>query len=227
MAGLEIKEKREFHLWRWFFWLVFIALLALCGWFGYKWYTTGELPPFPLPIASADPRVDETDLTQATINAYTVPASQPRYISIPKLNARKVRVQKVALDANNLISMPKNIHDTGWFDKSATPGQGYGAVLINGHSTGSSKSGPFAKLGTLQPSDTVTIERGDGKKFSYVVVENMSMPLEEVNATGMKKMMLPYDDNKEGLSLITTAGKWVPKIQQFDHRIMLRAVIVD
>lgn len=227
MAGLEIKEKREFHLWRWFLILLILALVVACGWFGYRWYTTGEEPPFPIPIASADPRVDETDVTQAIVSAYTVPAIQPRYISIPKLDIEKVRVQKVALDANSLVSMPKNIHDTGWFDKSATPGQGYGAVLINGHGIGSSKSGAFAKLGTLQPSDTITVERGDGRKFKYVVVESETMPLDEVNATGMKKLMLPIDDDKEGLSLIAPAGNWVPRIQQFDHRIMLRAVLAD
>jgi sortase (surface protein transpeptidase) len=225
MAGLEIKEKREFHLWRWFFMLLFLALLVACGWFGYKWYTTGELPPIPLPIASADPRVDESELSQTTIDAYAVPATQPRYISIPELKVEKMRVQKVALDANNLISTPKNIHDTGWYEKSATPGQGYGAVLINGHSNGLSKAGAFAKLGTLLPGDSIDLERGDGKKFTYKVVENTTMALDEVNATGMKKMMLSIDDDKEGLSLITTAGKWVPRIQQFDHRIMLRAVL--
>jgi len=227
MAGLEIKEKREFHLWRWFFAFLFLALLVASGWFGYKWYTTGELPPIPLPIASADPRVDESELSQATIDAYTAPTTQPRYISIPELKVEKVRVQKVALDANNLIGMPKNIHDTGWYEKSATPGQGYGAVLINGHGNGLSKAGAFAKLSALLPGDSITLERGDGKKFTYKVVENTTMALEEVNDTGMKKMMLSIDDDKEGLSLITTAGKWVPRIQQFDHRIMLRAVLAD
>ncbi|MDB5165610.1 MAG: Sortase family enzyme [Candidatus Saccharibacteria bacterium] len=227
MAGLEIKEKREFHLWRWFFVLLFVALLAVSGWYAYKWYTTGEMPPIPLPIASADPRVNESDVSQVSIDSYTVPATHPRYISIPKLGIEHIRVQKIGLNANNLIDMPKNIHDTGWYEKSAAPGQGYGAVLIDGHSGGADKTGAFTKLGTLQSGDKITIERGDGKKFTYSVVENNLMSLDEVNTTGMKQMMLPIDDDKEGLSLITTAGNWVPKIQQFDQRVMLRATISD
>jgi sortase (surface protein transpeptidase) len=85
----------------------------------------------------------------------------------------------------------------------------------------------FAKLNTLSDGDQITIERGDGKKFTYSVVENESMPLDEVNNSGMKKMMKSADEDTEGLSLITCDGKWIPKIQQFDRRIMLRAVLED
>ncbi|MDB5177779.1 MAG: Sortase family enzyme [Candidatus Saccharibacteria bacterium] len=225
MAGLEIKQKREFHLWRWFFLLIFIALLALAGWYGYKWYTTGEEPPIFFPIASADPSVDESDVTKAQVDEYAVPASQPRYISIPSLNISNVRVQKVSLTANNLVDMPKNINDAAWYEKSATPGQGYGAVLIDGHNGGITKNGVFAKLSTLQNGDEITLERGDGKKFTYAVRENKSMTLDEANATGMKNMMKSIDEDNEGISLITYDGKWIPKIQQFDRRIMLRAVL--
>jgi len=225
MAGLEIKQKREFHLWRWFFWLVLIATIVVAGWYGYKWYTTGEEPPIPLPVASADPRVDESIVPKTKVEEYTVPATHPRYISIPKLGIAKVRVQQVGVTANNQLDVPKNINDTAWYEKSSTPGQGYGAVLIDGHNGGITRNGVFAKLGTLQVGDEITIERGDGQTFTYSVVENESMSLDEVNDTGMKKMMLPADEDKEGLSLITCDGKWIPKIQQFDRRIMLRAVL--
>ncbi len=225
MAGLEIKQKHEFHLWRWFFLLVLLALLAAAGWYGYKWYTTGEEPPLPLPVASADPRVDESDIPKAEVDNYTVPATHPRYVSIPKLGISNVRVQQVGVKANNELDTPKNINDTAWYERSATPGQGYGAVLIDGHNGGITKNGVFAKLGTLQNGDEIILERGDGKKFTYTVVENESMSLDEVNATGMKKMMKSANEDKEGLSLITCDGKWVPKLQQFDRRIMLRAII--
>lgn len=227
MAGLEIKQQKEFHLWRWFFALIVIAILIAAGWFGYRWYTTGEEPPIPIPVASADPSIDETEVSKAQIAEYTVPATHPRYISIPKLGISKVRVQKVGLTANNLIDVPKNIHDTAWFDKSVTPGSGYGAVLIDGHNGGVTKDGVFAKLGTLENGDTITVERGDGKKFTYEVRENKSMTLDEANETGMKNMMKSFEEGEEGLSLITCDGNWVPRIQQFDRRIMLRAVLVE
>lgn len=227
MAGLEIKQKKEFHLWRWFFALIVIAILVAAGWFGYRWYTTGEEPPIPIPVASADPSVDESEVTKEQVEEYTVPATHPRYISIPKLGISKVRVQKVGLTANNLVDVPKNIHDTAWFDKSVTPGSGYGAVFIDGHNGGITKDGVFAKLGTLTSGDMITIERGDGEKYTYEVRENKSMTLDEANDSGMKNMMKSIDENSEGLSLITCDGNWVPRIQQFDRRIMLRAVLVE
>lgn len=225
MAGLEIKQKREFHLWRWFFALIFIAIIVAAGWFGYRWYTTGEEPPIPIPVASADPSINETEVTKEQVAEYTVPAEHPRYISIPKLGISKARVQKVGLTPNNLVDVPKNIHDTAWYDKSVTPGSGYGAVLIDGHNGGITKDGVFSKLGTLVSGDTITLERGDGKKFTYEVRENKSMTLVEANESGMKAMMKSIDEDSEGLSLITCDGNWVPRIQQFDRRIMLRAVL--
>ena len=100
-----------------------------------------------------------------------------------------------------------------------------GSFLIDGHNGGITKSGVFAKLSTLQAGDKIIIERGDGKKFTYGVVENISMSLEEANTSGMKKMTQSIESDKEGLSLITSDGKWIPKYQQFGSRIMLRATL--
>jgi len=73
----------------------------------------------------------------------------------------------------------------------------------------------------------IVIERGDGKVLTYKVVENQSMSIAEVNATGMKKMGQPVEDGAEGLNLITTDGKWVPRLGTFDRRILVRATIID
>lgn len=227
MTGLEIKSKREFHLWRWLFLFILIGLVAATGWYGYRWYTTGQEPPLPIPIASADSRVDESIVPQTKVDDYTVLASEPRYISIPTLGISKTRVMKVGVTSDGQLDVPKNINDTAWFKDSATPGSGMGAVLIDGHNGGITKNGVFAKLSTLQTGDKITIERGDGKKFTYGVIENKSMSLEEVNTSGMKKMTQSIEPDKEGLSLITSDGKWIPKYQQFDRRIMLRAVIIQ
>jgi sortase (surface protein transpeptidase) len=225
VAGLTIEHKREFHLWKWLFWLLVIGFILASSWFAYRWYTTGEEPPL-IPIASADPKIDESNVSEGEVLNYTVPASHPRYISVPKLGIDKVRIMKVGVTSSGLLDVPKNIHDTAWYEKSATPGQGYGAVLIDGHNGGISKDGVFAKLSTLTEGDEITIERGDGKKFTYSVVSNESMSLQKANESGMKEMMQSAEFDKEGLSLVTCDGKWVPRLQQFDRRVMLRAVAI-
>ncbi len=53
------------------------------------------------------------------------------------------------------------------------------------------------------------------------------MSLDDVNTKGMKMMAESAVPGKEALNLITCDGKWVPRLGQFDRRIMLRAVLVD
>lgn len=226
MSGLYIQYKRDYHTKLWLSLILLTGLLAASGWYGYKWFTTGEKPlvvPLPATVL-ADASVDETPITLRDVNSYTVPATHPRYISIPALNVSNARVQSVGLTKNNTLDTPRNIADTAWYNKSALPGQGYGAVLINGHNGGVNRDGVFAKLDKLRKGDQIIIERGDGKKITYNVVENETESLKEANTTGMKRLMTPFDTSKEGLGLITCAGNWVPRDKVFDKRILIRAV---
>ena len=223
-TGLEIKHVREIHLIKWLFILLLISAVAAMGYFGYRWYDTGEMPPLPIPIASADPSIDETPVTKKQVDEYTVSPTHPRYLSIPALGISKTRVTTVGVTQNGLLDVPNNINDVAWYTKSSTPGEGTGAVMIDGHNGGFSHDGVFAKLSTMKKGDEIHIERGDGKQFTYAVYDVRDMPLEEVNKTGMKELMYSAEPDKEGLSLITCSGKWIPKDQVFDHRIMLRAV---
>lgn len=224
--ALNISFTKERHTGRWVFFIVLIALLAASGWYGYRWYMTGEVPPILFPIVSADTAINEVAIKPSEIDAYTVPASNPRYISIPSLSIGKTRVFPVTVDAHNQLGTTNNINDVAWYSKSATPGSG-GVILIDGHSGGNSRDGVFAQLGTVKIGSEIIIERGDGNLFTYKVAENQSMSLDEVNATGMKMMGRSAGADKEGLNLITCDGKYVPRLKQFDRRIMLRAVLVD
>lgn len=227
-SGLYLNKKRGLRTLSWISSLVFVLLLVVASWFTYKWFVNGDEPPVvPLPASAlADPSVDESPVTMSMIQGYTVPSDHPRYISIPALDIEDARVQSVGLTKNNILDTPKNISDTAWFNKSATPGQGYGSVLINGHNGGISRDGIFAGLEKLQIDDEVMIERGDGEIFTYRVVENQTESLVDANTKGMQRLMTPFDSSTEGLGLITCAGKWIPRDKVFDKRIMVRAVLV-
>lgn len=224
--SLEVDYKKARHPGRWVALFVFIVVLAASGWYGYKWYTTGALPPVPLPIAAANTRVDESSVSPALVRDHTVDAMHPRYINIPSLDLEDTRVYPVGLDANNLLEAPSNIHDAGWYSQSGVPGDG-GVVLVQAHNVGVTKKGAFSGLGDLNEGDMIKIERGDGEIFTYSVVENQRMTIEEVNATGMAMMGVSAKEGKEALNLITFDGTWVPRLGTFDHRIMLRSVIVE
>lgn len=227
MSGLHIQHKRNLHMVRWSLALILLSGIVAYSYFGFRWYNTGELSPLPLPVAAADGSIDETPVTEKQITEHTVPAGNPRYLSIPSLGIGSARVTTVGVTQNNLLDVPKALDDTGWYAKSSTPGSGVGAVLIDGHNGGVSRNGVFAKLHTLKKSDQITIERGDGKRFTYEVHDVRDMPLEWVNQVGMKEMMKSVDPQKEGLSLITCSGKWIPKSKVFDRRVLVRATIVE
>jgi LPXTG-site transpeptidase (sortase) family protein len=226
VSGLYIKQKKDFHVIRWFICLAIVLLIVAVGYYAYLWYTTGSKPPIvPLPASAyADPTVDETPINLGQINSYTVPPTHPRYISIPALGITKARVQQVGLTKLGALDTPRNISDTAWYGKSAFPGQGYGSVLIDGHNGGISRNGIFVNLDRLAKGDEIIIERGDGKKITYSVVENKTESLNDANTIGMKRLQTPFDSSKEGLGLITCAGKWVPRDHVFDKRILIRAV---
>lgn len=228
-SGLSIKYKKSFNILKWFASAVVVLLILACGWYAYQWFVNGDEPPVvPLPASAlADPSVDETPVTPEMVDDYTVPATHPRYITIPSLGIEKARVQNVGLTENNTLDTPKNISDTAWYNKSATPGQGYGAVLIDGHNGGISRNGVFEGLDRLKNDDKIIVERGDGEEFTYKVVENKTESLNDANTSGMQRIMTPYDTSKEGLGLVTCAGKWIPRDKVFDKRIMIRAVIAD
>lgn len=227
MSGLYIQHKRNYHAIRWVVALVLMTAVAAYAYFGVRWYSTGELSPLPLPVSAADSSIDETPVSKKQIQAHTVAADQPRYLEIPKLGITQTRVTRVGVTPNNMLDVPKNLDDTGWYAKSATPGSGVGAVVIDGHNGGTTRGGVFAKLGTLKQGDQVTIERGDGERLTYEVYDVRDMPLTWVNQAGMKEMMKSVDPQKEGLSLITCAGRWIPKDKVFDRRILVRATIVE
>jgi LPXTG-site transpeptidase (sortase) family protein len=227
-SGLSIGQKGRRHHYLW--WVVGffgIVSLAVIGWYTYQWYTTGMQPPIPIPVARADSRVDESDVSQDEIDSHNVLKNNPKYISIPELDISKTRIYSVGVDNHNLLEMPTNINDAGWYKKSMIPGTGYGAVLIDGHNGGNRTNGVFAKLNKLKEGDKITIERGDGQEYNYKVVENQTMSLEKVASSGMKMMMESADPEKEGLNLMTDAGTWIPRTNQFDQRIMLRAIAAE
>lgn len=227
--ALDVKHstRSQRSWWQWVASGILLVVLVVTGWFTYRWYMFGDDLPVTFPaFVMADPDVDESEVTAELVDNHTVLPLQPRYVSIPILGVKQTRTFAMGVDANNMLKSPANISDAAWYDKSATPGSG-GVVLINAHNGGITRDGVFAKLGTLKKGDIIVIERGDGEKFRYEVRENQSMPLEEVNDTGMKMMMQPVEAGKEGLNLITCDGKWVPRFKQFDRRIMLRAVLVE
>ncbi len=174
-------------------------------------------------IARFEARTDVADvqISQTEKDDFVVAANKPRYLSIAKLGVNQARVQEMGVLANNQLDAPQSVNDAGWYKDSALPGSGSKALLIDGHNTGPNERGIFWELGNLVVGDEIIIERGDGEKFTYKVVEIEQPLLENVD---MAKMMQSVDASKEGLNIITCSGTWIPEKNTFDHRTTIRAV---
>lgn len=178
----------------------------------------------------ASHEVDETEVTQEKKDDYQVPnPSFPRYLSIPSLKISNARVVQIGtIKDTGQLDSPKSIYDAGWYTKSGLPGAEKGAVLIDGHNGGPTKGGIFENLGSLSKGSEIIIERGDGQRITYQVVDNREMSVEDINnesnPLGMKTMLNSIDPKKEGLNMITCVGDWDYAKNTFNKRVMLRAV---
>lgn len=154
--------------------------------------------------------------------AYTVPSSHPRELTIKKLGIDANILPMGAPDGT--MAAPASAWDVGWYNQSALPGSGEGALLLDGHVNDALNSpGIFYNLIALVTGDTIGLERGDGQKFMYRVVKVESVPLKNVD---MSAMLASSEKGKEGLNLITCGGIYDEQKRTYDHRILVFAVRV-
>ncbi len=149
---------------------------------------------------------------------YRAAPDAPKKISIPDLGVH-ARVIKLGVKANNEVKTPNNIFDVGWFEGSAKPGE-LGAVFINGHVHGPTQPGTFYGLKKLKPGSKITIERGDGKVFTYSVVKTQSYDKDSVDMGKAFNSIVP---GKPGLNLITCDGEFSTN-GGYNKRVLVFAV---
>lgn len=168
----------------------------------------------------------ETAPTEKEVKEYTVPAGNPRYLTIEKFGRYNARIVPVGVKGeNNELAAPNNIYDVGWYEKSGKPGDGK-TMIFDGHRGGpTEQNGIFNKLETLAIGETIEIERGDGKIFQYEIVENKTYPSNSADIMlDAKKSPV---EGKESISIITCVGGWDLNNQTYDSRQLVRAVFVS
>ncbi len=162
---------------------------------------------------------DEKEPDAKAVSNYTVAPDMPKRITIPKTKTYS-RIKPLGTKSDNELKAPSNIYDTGWYQKSAKPGEN-GAMLINGHVHGPKKPGVFANLKKLVAGDAITIERGDGQRFTYRVVKTQSYP---EHAVDMAAALVPAESGKQGLNIITCTGSLNAQKTGYEDRLVVFAV---
>jgi len=145
---------------------------------------------------------DRNPLPTNALASYTVAADSPRALYITKIGVA-ARILPMSVNKDNSIQAPINIFDAGWYTGSVKPGE-KGATLVDGHSTADGRA-LFGKLNKLVIGDQIQLEKGDGTRLTYRVVQTETV---DKNAVDMKKLLLPYAGAQRALNLITCSGAW-------------------
>lgn len=161
----------------------------------------------------------EEEITPSVLSGYRVAPDMPRYIKIPRLQV-DARVMRLGVKASGELRAPSNVYDAGWYEGSSKPGE-HGAMLIDGHVHGPSKPGVFYRLPNLKEGDSIQVERGDGKVFSYKVVAIEQVDQDKVD---MAKALVSMDPNKPGLTVITCSGRYDVRTNKYEQRFVVYAV---
>lgn len=149
---------------------------------------------------------------------HTVAPDEPRYIFIDSISVKAI-IKPLGVTADNYLEAPANIHEAGWYHKSAKPGQ-KGAMVIDGHVGLDQTPGIFHQLNILKPGDALTIEKGDGTHLRYIV---SNVQLYDIDNVDMAAALGPVSPDRPGLNLITCAGTFNYETQTFDQRLIVYA----
>ena len=130
----------------------------------------------------------------------------------------------MGVNSKGELNTPNNIFDVGWYEASYAPGEG-GTMVLDGHNGGPRVHGVFKDLPSLAAGDIIQVERGDGVKYRYSVVENVTVPLVEAD-NYMSKAMRSPEPGKESVTLISCTGEWSQTQKTYLSRQFTRAVLI-
>lgn len=177
-----------------------------------------EAEPEEEELVEVEPTVEE-------VQEYTVAPDRPRYLTIERLGIYNARIISVGINSKGELGTPNNIFDVGWYDASGKPGQG-GTMLLDGHNGGPNVYGIFKELPVLEYGDVIQVERGDGKVFKYMVVENVAVSLDESNMYMATAMRSP-EAGRESVTIISCTGEWSAQRSTYLSRQFTRAVLTE
>jgi hypothetical protein len=134
----------------------------------------------------ADPAPAATDTFRSARTYPTVAA--PVRLRIPALHVNSA-VQRLGLQADGTVEVPKRIDVAGWYDGGPRPGQPGPAVIL-GHVDSHNGPGIFFDLSTVRPGTLVRVDRADGSMVTFRVrkvtrVSKTSFPTDLVYAPSL------------------------------------------
>ena len=161
---------------------------------------------------------DGADSDEATIelSMEEEPDGEPSTISaieIPRLGLRSDVLPAPIIRVPGGTTWDVPAYVAGHGESTAGPGQSGNAVLL-GHLTSLNAGSVFKDIHQMRPGDSVHVF-GGAREFAYVVTEVRVVPRTDLS------VLVPTESAT--LTLVTCAGNWMPTLQDFSHRLAVRA----
>jgi Sortase domain len=147
-------------------------------------------------------------------------ASAPVELSIPVLNIRS-EVEPLGLDGDGALEIPGGALDTGWYERSPTPGE-LGPAVLAAHVDWAGQPGIFRDIDELRTGDEVTVTREDGSVATFWVERVASYAKSEFPTDAV------YGDlDHAGLRLITCGGEFDEDSGDYPDNVVVFARLTD
>jgi sortase A len=147
-------------------------------------------------------------------------AKYPYILKIPSI-AVNAGVKAMGVEKDGRMAVPDNYTEVGWYSLGTKPGNEGSAVMGAHVDNGSSVSGVFKKLHTLDVGDSVFITNAGGKEMHFKVTHTKVYDRNETVTTDVW-----HSNNGAHLNLITCYGTWLPSENTYEKRIIIYTELV-
>ncbi|GIJ34941.1 class F sortase [Micromonospora sediminimaris] len=188
---------------------------------------TTDSPRPPQPVAGTSDPSPNGPLAEADLDgAQQVPTglsrATPTTINIPRIGVR-AGIMALGTNPDGTVQVPPLDQAllAGWYEPGPSPGEPGNSVIV-GH-VDSAAIGPavFFSLGALQPGDTVSVERADGRTATFRVDSVASYPKD---AFPTEQVYGPSD--RPGLRVITCGGQFDEATGDYPDNVIVFASLI-
>ena len=148
----------------------------------------------------------------------TEPVVAPVGLSIPAMDLR-APVRDIGVEPDGQLEIPDET-EVGWYRLGSSPGRP-GATVLAAHVSWNDTTGPFFRLGDLEPGALVDVLLADGTTRTYQVVERAQYP-----KLGLPAERIWTREGDEVIVLITCGGDFNRSIRRYTDNIVVYAVPV-
>lgn len=146
--------------------------------------------------------------------------TKPVYLSPQNISFKDklLGVEEVGVEEGGILGVPSDWYAAGWYKDGAKAGED-GNVIIDGHyDTNTGAPGAFWELKDLQVGDKVSLTDSLGRRFDYVVREQLS-----ISITDPERAKVFASSQAKELTLITCGGVWDYASGTYNKRLVIKA----